>query len=92
MENVAAGFEHVVVLAAVVERAEVEVEVREVFTIGRTSGPGCAPYVASMTLSMLLGQPQSGSAATVTGDVFALFVDSVRDDNFSGGFTNSVQS
>ena len=92
MENVVAGFEHVVVLVAVVERAEVEVEEREVFTIGRTSGPGCAPYVASMTLSMLLGQPLSGSAATVTGDVFALFVDLLRDDNFSGGFTNSVQS
>ena len=87
-----AGFEHAVVLVAVVERVEVEAEEHEVFTIGRTSGPGCAPYVASMTLSMLLGQPQSGSAATVTGDVFALFVDSVRDDNFSGGFTNSVQS
>ena len=87
-----AGFEHVVVLGAVVERAEVEAEVLEVFTIGRMSGPGCAPYVASMTLSMLLGQPQSGSAATVTGDVFALFVDLLRDDNFSGGFTNSVQS
>ena len=87
-----AGFEHAVVLVAVVERVEVEAEEREVFTIGRTSGPGCAPYVASMTLSMLLGQPQSGSAATVTGDVFALFGDSVRDDNFSGGFTNSVQS
>ena len=87
-----AGFEHVVVLGAVVERAEVEAEVLEVFTIGRMSGPGCAPYVASMTLSMLLGQPLSGSAATVTGDVFALFVDLLRDDNFSGGFTNSVQS
>ena len=87
-----AGFEHAVVLGAVVERAEVEAEVLEVFTIGRMSGPGCAPYVASMTLSMLLGQPQSGSAATVTGDVFALFVDLLRDDNFSGGFTNSVQS
>ena len=68
-----AGFEHVVVLGAVVERAEVEGEEREVSTIGRTSGPGCAPYVASMTLSMLLGQPQSGSAATVTGEVFAFF-------------------
>ena len=87
-----AGFEHVVVLGAVVERAEVEAEVLEVFTIGRMSGPGCAPYVASMTLFMLLGQPQSGSAATVTGDVFALFVDLLRDDYFSGGFTNSVQS
>ena len=87
-----AGFEHAVVLEAVVERVEVEAEVREVFAIGRTSGPGCAPYVASMTLSMLLGQPQSGSAATVTGDVFALFVGLLRDDNFSGGFTNSVQS
>ena len=87
-----AGFEHVVVLGAVVERAEVEAEVLEVFTIGRMSGLGCAPYVASMTLSMLLGQPQSGSAATVTGDVFALFVGLLRDDNFSGGFTNSVQS
>ena len=87
-----AGFEHVVVLGAVVERAEAEAEELEVFTIGRTSGPGCAPYVASMTLFMLLGQPQSGSAATVTGDVFALFVDLLRDDNFSGGFTNSVQS
>ena len=87
-----AGIEHAGVLAAVVERVEVEGEEREVFTIGRTSGPGCAPYVASMTLSMPLGQPQSGSAATVTGDVFALFVDSVRDDNLSGGFTNSVQS
>ena len=74
MENVVAGFEHVVVPAAVVERAEVEAEEHEVFTIGRTSGPGCAPYVASMTLSMPLGQPQSGSAATVTGDVFALFL------------------
>ena len=73
MENVVAGFEHAVVLVAVVERVEVEVEEREVFTIGRTSGPGCAPYVASMTLSMLLGQPQSGSAATVTGEVFGLF-------------------
>ena len=90
MENVAAGFEHAVVLAAVVERAEGEE--REVFTIGRMSGPGCAPYVASMTLSMLLGQPLSGSAATVTGEVFGLFVDLLRDDNFSGGFTNSVQS
>ena len=90
MENVAAGFEPAVVLAAVVERAEGEE--REVFTIGRTSGPGCAPYVASMTLSMLLGQPLSGLAATVTGEVFGLFVDLVRDDNFSGGFTNSVQS
>ena len=90
MENVAAGFEHAVVLAAVVERAEGEE--REVFTIGRMSGPGCAPYVASMTLSMLLGQPLSGSAATVTGEVFGLFVDFLRDDNFSGGFTNSVQS
>ena len=90
MENVAAGFEHAVVLAAVVERAEGEE--REVFTIGRMSGPGCAPYVVSMTLSMLLGQPQSGSAATVTGEVFGLFVDLLRDDNFSGGFTNSVQS
>ena len=87
-----AGFEHAVVLAAVVERVEVEAEELEAFTIGRTSGPGCAPYVASMTLSMLLGQPQSGSAATVTGDVFALFVGLLRDDNFSGGFTNSVQS
>ena len=87
-----AGFEHVVVLGAVVERAEVEAEVLEVFTIGRMSGPGCAPYVASMTLSMLLGQPQSGSAATVTGDVFGLFVGLLRDDNSSGGFTNSVQS
>ena len=66
MENVVAGFEHAVVLAAVVERAEGEE--REVFTIGRTSGPGCAPYVASMTLSMLLGQPLSGLAATVTGN------------------------
>ena len=90
MENVAAGFEPAVVLAAVVERAEGEE--REVFTIGRTSGPGCAPYVASMTLSTLLGQPLSGSAATVTGEVFGLFVDFLRDDNFSGGFTNSVQS
>lgn len=67
MGNVAAGFEPAVVLAAVVERAEGEAEEREVFTIGRTSVPGCAPYVASMTLSMLLGQPLSGSAATVTG-------------------------
>ena len=88
----AAGFEHVVGLVAVVERVEVEAEELEVSTIGRTSGPGCAPYVASMTLSMLLGQPLSGSAATVTGDVFALFVGLLRDDNFSGGFTNSVQS
>ena len=92
MENVVAGFEHVVVLVAVVERVEGEGEEREVFTIGRTSGPGCAPYVASMTLSMPLGQPQSGSAATVTGDVFGLFVNLLRDDIFSGGFTNSVQS
>ena len=92
MASEGAVCEHVVVLGAVVERAEVEAEVLEVFTIGRMSGPGCAPYVASMTLSMLLGQPQSGSAATVTGDVFALFVDLLRDDNFSGGFTNSVQS
>ena len=90
MENVVAGFEPAVVLAAVVERAEVEE--REVFTIGRTSGPGCAPYVASMTLSMLLGQPLSGLAATVTGEVFGLFVDLLRDDISSGGFTNSVQS
>ena len=90
MGNVVARFEPAVVLAAVVERAEGEE--REVFTIGRTSEPGCAPYVASMTLSMLLGQPQSGSAATVTGEVFGLFVDFLRDDNFSGGFTNSVQS
>ena len=90
MENVAAGFEPAVVLAAVVER--VEGEEREVFTIGRTSGPGCAPYVASMTLSMLLGQPLSGLAATVTGEVFGLFVDLLRDDISSGGFTNSVQS
>ena len=90
MGNVVARFEPAVVLAAVVERAEAEE--REVFTIGRTSEPGCAPYVASMTLSMLLGQPQSGSAATVTGEVFGLFVDFLRDDNFSGGFTNSVQS
>ena len=90
MENVAAGFEHAVVLAAVVERAEGEE--REVFTIGRTSGPGCAPYVASMTLSMLLGQPLSGLAATVTGEVFGLFVDLLRYDISSGGFTNSVQS
>jgi len=67
MGNVVVGFEHVVVLVAVVERVEGEGEEREVFTIGRMSGPGCAPYVASMTLSMLLGQPQSGSAATVTG-------------------------
>ena len=92
MENVVAGFEPAVVLAAVVERVEGEGEEREVFTIGRMSGPGCAPYVASMTLSMLLGQPLSGSAATVTGEVFGLFVDLLRDDNFSGGFTNSVQS
>ena len=91
MENVAAGFELAVVLAAVVERAEGEGEEREVFTIGRTSEPGCAPYVASMTLSMLLGQPLSGSAATVTGEVFGLFVDLLRYD-ISGGFTNSVQS
>ena len=90
MENVVAGFDPAVVLAAVVERAEAEE--REVFTIGRTSEPGCAPYVASMTLSMLLGQPLSGLAATVTGEVFGLFVDFLRDDNFSGGFTNSVQS
>ena len=90
MENVAAGFEPAVVLAAVVVRAEGEE--REVFTIGRTSEPGCAPYAASMTLSTLLGQPLSGSAATVTGEVFGLFVDFLRDDNFSGGFTNSVQS
>ena len=90
MENVAAGFEPAVVLAAVVERAEGEE--REVFTIGRTSGPGCAPYVASMTLSMLLGQPLSGLAATVTGEVFGLFVDLLRYDISSGGFTNSVQS
>jgi len=67
MGNVAAGFEPAVVLAAVVERAEGEGEEREAFTIGRTSGPGCAPFVASMTLSMLPGQPQSGLAATVTG-------------------------
>ena len=90
MGNVAAGFEPAVVLAAVVERAEGEE--REVFTIGRMSGPGCAPYVASMTLSMLLGQPLSGLAATVTGEVFGLFVDLLRYDIFSGGFTNSVQS
>ena len=90
MENVVAGFEPAVVLAAVVERAEGEE--REVFTIGRTSGPGCAPYVASMTLSMLLGQPLSGSAATVTGEVFGLFVNLLRYDISSGGFTNSVQS
>ena len=90
MENVVAGFEPAVVLAAVVERAEGEE--REVFTIGRMSGPGCAPYVASMTLSMLLGQPLSGSAATVTGEVFGSFVDLLRGDISSGGFTNSVQS
>ena len=92
MENVAAGFEPAVVLAAVVERVEGQGEEREVFTIGRTSGPGCAPYVASMTLFMLLGQPLSGSAATVTGEVFGLFVDLLRYDISSGGFTNSVQS